>query len=487
MMTAGNSSTRPGQSHNETATRYFEHSSAPRINTDAVIVEALRAEYPELHLTVVPQFNIDLIQYCAAGHASIAPIDKEQDRLTWRDFAAPATRLNGQRGFLYDTPKLGKYLLDWQGKEYVVCIANGRDGTSPYPQVVNQYVLSASINAVNSLLLEAGVWGSELHNEIFVFDGGYWQKSAELWESVQKSHWEDVILDEGMKKGIINDVLSFFDSRETYERLKVPWKRGIIYYGPPGNGKTISIKAMMNTLYKRKEPIPTLYVKTLSSWAGPEYSINQIFTQARRTAPCYLVFEDLDSIVSDQVRSYFLNAVDGIQKNDGILMVGSTNHLERLDPGISKRPSRFDRKYLFHNPNEAERQAYMKYWQSKLADNDDVDFPDKICPAVAKITNGFSFAYLQEVMIASLLSIARDNDSFVDNVCLECLETHEAPSTGTSCTNESKRPFKGLYDFIWLVKQADAEDPDLDNYVLWRAIKKQVRILREELGEEKRK
>jgi AAA+ superfamily predicted ATPase len=35
------------------------------------------------------------------------------------------------------------------------------------------------------------------------------------------------------------------------------------------------------------------------------------------------------------VRSYFLNEIDGLQSNDGIFIVGSTNHLERLDPGIS--------------------------------------------------------------------------------------------------------------------------------------------------------
>lgn len=63
---------------------------------------------------------------------------------------------------------------------------------------------------------------------------------------------------------------------------------------------------MMNTLYSRKEAIPTLYVKSLQSFLGPEYSINSIFTRARREAPCYLVFEDLDSVVTDEVRSYFL-------------------------------------------------------------------------------------------------------------------------------------------------------------------------------------
>ena len=318
-MTAGDVSRRfPGQPpRNHAAEAYYENSTAPRVNTDAVIVKALRAEYPELYLSVVPTFSADLQSYAANGHAHLAPIDFEKDRLSWWSFVPPARRLDGQRGALGEELKLGKFMLEWQGKEYVVVIVDGRDGTSYYPQMVNQYILSSSVEQTNRLVFAAGLWQSELHNEIFVFDGGAWQKSAELWDSVQKSHWEDVILDEDMKKGIIADVENFFDSRETYERLKVPWKRGVIYYGKPGNGKTISIKATMNTLYKRKDPVPTLYVKSLSSFAGPEYSINRIFTQARRYAPCYLVFEDLDSLITDGVRSYFLNAVDGISKNEG--------------------------------------------------------------------------------------------------------------------------------------------------------------------------
>ncbi|KAF2717594.1 P-loop containing nucleoside triphosphate hydrolase protein [Polychaeton citri CBS 116435] len=481
-MTAGSSQSRPGPpAHNETSKRYFAHSSADRINTDAVIVDSLRAEYPQLHLTVVPQTSCDLIAYAQAGHAGIAPIDKERDRLGWRFYVPPASRLSGGRGILGDKVSFGKFLIDWGNREFVVYVVNGRDGGAAYPVVSNQYILSSSIDGVNQLLLEAGLWNNELHDEVWVFDGGWWQKSAELWDSVQKSSWSDVILDEGMKKALINDVDNFFDSRATYERLKVPWKRGIIYYGPPGNGKTISIKAMMHALYSRKDPIPTLYVRSLAGFGGPEYSLNQIFTLARRTAPCYLVFEDLDSIVTDSVRSYFLNEVDGIKKNDGILMIGSTNHLDRLDPGISKRPSRFDRKYLFPNPDEGERAQYMKYWQAKLKDNDDLDFPDKLCPAVAKITDGFSFAYMQEAMVASLLAIARE-DGFAERSCMECLEPHDKASTGDSCDRDPKKPFKGLFDYVWLARRIDEDDPSLDNLVLWREIKKQVRILREEMG-----
>jgi len=112
----------------------------------------------------------------------------------------------------------------------------------------------------------------------------------------------------------------------------------------------------MHDISKRTKPsIESLYVKTFNSYAGPEYGIRQIFTMARRMAPCLLIFEDIDSLVSPMVRSYFLNEVDGLESNHGILMIGSTNHLERLDPGIAKRPSRFDRKYFFDVPSRNER------------------------------------------------------------------------------------------------------------------------------------
>lgn len=362
----------------------------------------------------------------------------------------------------------------------------------------NQYILSASVQATNDLLIECGSWSNALHNEVWVFDGGYWQKSKDLYEAVQKSSWDDVILPAEMKKAIISDVEIFFDGQDDYEKLRVPWKRGIIYYGPPGNGKTISIKAMMHQLYQRPDPIPTLYVKSLNSFGGGEYSINSIFTRARREAPCYLIFEDLDSIVTDDLRSYFLNAIDGIQRNDGILMVGSTNHLDRLDPGIAKRPSRFDRKYFFPNPNEEERAAYMRFWQDKLRGLDSVDFPDEICPAAAKITRGFSFAYLQEAMVASLLQIARrdkggndgDDDDDSDGsaahpLCLECMKAHGRPSGGSTCDREPVRPFKGLFDLVWAVRRLEEDDKDLDQYILWRELKKQVRLLREQIQDDK--
>jgi SpoVK/Ycf46/Vps4 family AAA+-type ATPase len=250
---------------------------------------------------------------------------------------------------------------------------------------------------------------------------------------------------------------------------------------------------MMHSLYQRgvqgdsRLAVPTLYVRTLSSFGGPEYSLSQIFGKARQEAPCYLVFEDLDSIVDDSVRSYFLNEVDGLKSNDGILMVGSTNHLDRLDPGIAKRPSRFDRKYYFPNPDYDQRVQYAKFWQGKLKDNKDLDFPDELCEKIAEITPKFSFAYMQEAFVASLLAIAARGGKSVEEADREA-ERWSGPqdpmksALGTLHANFARKlPFGDLSD------PTPTSDAELDKLELWIEMKKQVKILREEMDEENSK
>lgn len=79
-------------------------------------------------------------------------------------------------------------------------------------------------------------------------------------------------------------------------------------------------------------------------------------------------------------------------------MIATTNHLERLDGSVANRPSRFDRKYLFDDPNEEERRLYCVYWQKKLASNKRVDFPDSLVDEAAKKADGLSFAYIKEAL-----------------------------------------------------------------------------------------
>ncbi|XP_014550889.1 hypothetical protein COCVIDRAFT_42685 [Bipolaris victoriae FI3] len=476
---------------------YFDHSSAKRVNTDVVLIEAIRSQYPQLDLIVAPQGKLNLLAYASAGFATVTPLDDVVKDPVYgpgvkqRSYVPPSRRLDPYPGRMIERVIFGKYLYKWKDQEAIVYLAEGRDGLGAYPAPVMYYILSNAEHKVDELIKDATTWGSELRNEVWVFDGGYWEKSAELYNSVQKSSWDNVILDEDMKKALIADVENFFDGRQTYQDLKVPWKRGVIYYGPPGNGKTISIKAMMHSLYQRgkdgdsRMAVPTLYVRSLSSFAGPEYSLQAIFAKARQEAPCYLVFEDLDSIVKDSVRSYFLNEVDGLKSNDGILMVGSTNHLDRLDPGISKRPSRFDRKYYFSNPDYDQRVQYAKFWQNKLKDNKNLEFPDELCDKIAEITPKFSFAYMQEAFVAALLAIAARGGKSVAEADCEA-ERWSGPQDpmklgdGTLHANFGRRAHVG--DSI---DMASGSDSKLDKLELWVEIKKQVKILKDEMQEDR--
>jgi SpoVK/Ycf46/Vps4 family AAA+-type ATPase len=112
-------------------------------------------------------------------------------------------------------------------------------------------------------------------------------------------------------------------------------------------------------------------------------------------------------MVTNETRSYFLNEVDGMESNDGILMIASTNHIDKIDDSIRSRPSRFDRKYGFDLPNHQNRIRYAEHWRKRLADNGDIEFNEELVEAIADLTPDYSYAYLQEVFVSSLMIIAR--------------------------------------------------------------------------------
>ncbi|KAK8216782.1 hypothetical protein M8818_001745 [Zalaria obscura] len=359
---------------------FADLTSAKTADHDVQYLVALRHANPEMIVTSVPSPNCNLLTFANAGMA-IAELDTQSDSVSkWRGYVGPRKR--GQQGGLTDVIFFAKYHYTWSGEHFVLYTVQGMQYIIKEP-AEGEHVLGHS-SATDTLLATIGKWQVADENVVWVYDN-YWMKSRELWNSVQKAEWANVILDEGMKKALTSVSEKFFESKEVYEDLGVPWKRGIIFYGPPGNGKTISIKALMHGLLKQKNPIPTLYVKS----APNPYHIRNVFSQARQQSPCLLVLEDIETIVTPLTRSYFFNEVDGLENNDGILMVASTNYLDRLDPGLAKRPSRFDRKYLFPAPNQHERELYCEFWRKKLAKRSSVDFPAKLCPPIARLADGF--------------------------------------------------------------------------------------------------
>ncbi|KAI0637987.1 P-loop containing nucleoside triphosphate hydrolase protein [Trametes polyzona] len=358
----------------------------------------LRKLYPDHSVVGVNDYNINILGFPGAVAQPISP----PDLITTLIFIPLARRLSHVPGVLVDSISYGAFHLAWDKYDFILYIVRYPAGFGSQTQ---HYILHKGPEEPSrALLLAAGAWADQLHQEILVFDNGFWSKSSSLWTEVQKANWEDVILKEEFKTALKKDIYGFFDSEDLYKSLAIPWKRGLIMYGPPGNGKTISMKAVMKDCDARG--YAPLYVKSFRSWRGEEGSMSEVFSKARQMAPCVVILEDLDALINEGNRSFFLNQLDGLEGNDGLLIIGSTNHFDRLDPALNNRPSRFDRKYLFDDPDEEERKLYVQYWQNKLHKNKDITFPDTLVKEVAAETDGFSFAYLKEAFVSSLVLLA---------------------------------------------------------------------------------
>ncbi|KAL1937719.1 hypothetical protein VTO73DRAFT_12872 [Trametes versicolor] len=358
----------------------------------------LRKLYPDYCIVGAYDGNINILGFPGAMAQPISA----PDLITTVFFVPLARHLSPVPGVLVDQISYGAFRLAWDQYDFLLYIVKYPAG---FGTTTHHYVLhKGSEEPARLLLLAAGAWQDQLHQEILVFDNGFWNKSNSLWTEVQKANWADVILKEEFKTALKKDIYGFFDSEDLYKSLAIPWKRGLIMYGPPGNGKTISMKAVMKDCDARG--FAPLYVKSFRSWRGEEGSMSEVFNKARQMAPCILILEDLDALINDGNRSFFLNQLDGLEGNDGLLIIGSTNHFDRLDPALNNRPSRFDRKYLFDDPDEDERTLYIQYWQGKLHNNKDISFPDSLVKDVASKTTGFSFAYLKEAFVSSLVLLA---------------------------------------------------------------------------------
>jgi SpoVK/Ycf46/Vps4 family AAA+-type ATPase len=259
------------------------------------------------------------------------------------------------------------------------------------------YLLGPDRGACEAFVDAVCRWNHEVRGEILVFKDGCFQKSAKLYTAMTSASVDQLVLEGTFKQQILDDFTQFLTSRVVYEEHGVPWKRGALFIGPPGNGKTLCVKALIGALR-----IPCIYVQSFESpHATPQGGIEAVFHRARSTVPCLLVLEDIDALLVEGTRSYFLNELDGFAANTGVITLATTNHPERLDPSILERPSRFDRKYHFDLPTTPTRAQYIATWNARLAPA--LRLTDEGCELVAQRTDGFSFAYIQEVFVSSMM------------------------------------------------------------------------------------
>jgi len=297
----------------------------------------------------------------------------------------------------------------WGGQLFDVLLISWTEGCRT---IRHHWVIADDLQMANGFVAAVCEWSCEVRDEIVVFQDGYFQKNTELYNSIKTATFDNLILRDSLKDDIQNDFEHFFNSREMYDRYQIPWKRGAIFIGPPGNGKTHTIKALINQLDK-----PCIYVRSFKPTDDEQENMAEVFKRARMTTPCLIVLEDLDSMIDEKNRSFFLNELDGFETNTGIVVLATTNHPEKLDTAILDRPSRFDRKYTFDLPGDRERGAYINNWNHQL--QEELRVSEEGTTEVVRQTEAFSFAYMKELFVASLVQwVSSGGKQKMDDVIL---------------------------------------------------------------------
>lgn len=175
--------------------------------------------------------TVSLLQFAAGGNPTSELDITNESVQRLRYFYAG----NSRRGIpdqLVEGRTFAKYNYKWGTEYFIVYIIQ-----IGYTQL--QYILKEpaegenvmSRNGVTDALIGTiGKWQKPDDKYVYVYDG-FWQMSHALYEEVVKARWEDVILNEDMKKTITELMHKFFDSEDVYKDLGVPWKRGVIFHG----------------------------------------------------------------------------------------------------------------------------------------------------------------------------------------------------------------------------------------------------------------
>jgi len=130
-----------------------------------------------------------------------------------------------------------------------------------------------------------------------------------------------------------------------------------------------------------------------------------------------IILEDLDSLTTQCkiTRSAFLAQLDGIGDRQGLLVIGTTNHPDNIDPALIHRPSRFDRVWHFPLPDDELRERFLELFFGTLG--------EEVVGTLTKQTRKWSFAYLKELhTTASIMAIAQELPRVTADVVLEALE-----------------------------------------------------------------
>ena len=232
---------------------------------------------------------------------------------------------------------------------------------------------------------------------------------------VPDTKWADIGGLEETKRELQEMVRYPIEHRGLFERFGMQASRGVLFYGPPGCGKTLMAKAIANecgaNFISVKGPeLLNMY------FGGSEANVRELFDKARAASPCILFFDEMDSIArargsggagssdtSDRVINQILSEIDGMGSGKTLFIIGATNRPDILDPGIM-RPGRLDQLIYIPLPDHASRVSIFKANLRKSPIAAEIKLEQ-----LADVTEGFSGADITEICQRAAKNAIRDS------------------------------------------------------------------------------
>lgn len=201
--------------------------------------------------------------------------------------------------------------------------------------------------------------------------------------------WDDLIVSNDLKKEIKDSIEGFLNAESFYKENRIPWKRGMIFFGEPGCGKTQTLKIILSE-YNFKP------VTIMSGNPQKDMMLAEAFQFAEDHGPSLLFLEDLPELLNGVDESHFLQLLDGVSSHEGLLVIATANDLSGIKSSLTDRPSRFDRKIHFPLPDKEMTIKFLKTrFKNIFKQKEYNDLAQKI------MKHKFSFAYLKELYVTS--------------------------------------------------------------------------------------
>ncbi|TBU00623.1 AAA ATPase [Hamiltosporidium magnivora] len=214
--------------------------------------------------------------------------------------------------------------------------------------------------------------------------------------------WGDIGGLENVKRELRETVQYPVEHADKFLKFGMNPSKGVLFYGPPGCGKTLLAKAIASEC--QANFISIKGPELLTMWVGEsEANVRDIFDKARAAAPCVIFFDELDSIaksrstnagdsgVTDRVLNMLLSEMDGVNQKKNVFIIGATNRPDQIDSALM-RPGRLDQLIYIPLPDLKSRESILKATLNKTPLNSDVNLSD-----IATRTEKFSGADLTEI------------------------------------------------------------------------------------------